>query len=227
MDKDNVASQIIDVSNINEKVYNLVKQNIINFTYPPGHNLNINDLKNSLGVSPTPIKDAIFKLSGEGLVIIYPRKGTYVKDVTDEDIHEIMQARLFLETAVINALADRITDEQLQLLEGLYQIGASIKVSEDNIDDYKAFMESDSQFHQSFFVFLGNKRLTEIYRSLNAHIQIVRYRLMHQTKGKNPQTDTDHREILMALKQRDFPGAVEALKKHLLRVEAACLAKVL
>jgi GntR family transcriptional regulator, rspAB operon transcriptional repressor len=224
MDVDKTTTpQIIDLTNINEKAYHLIKGYIVDFTYPPGHNLNINELKNMLGVSPTPIKDALFKLSGEGLVVINPRKGTYVKDVTDEDIHEIIQARIFLEMAVIDALAGKITDEQLQILDGLYQIGISIKVDEGNMNDYKAYMESDCQFHLSFFHFMGNKRLTEIYKSLNAHMQIVRYRLMHHGRGKNPWTDQDHKDILTALKQRDFPGAGEAVRKHLLRLEAACL----
>ena len=101
MNTDQQASPLIDVTNINEKVYLLIKQNIIKFVYPPGHNLNITELKETLGVSPTPIKDALFKLAGEGLVVIYPRRGTYVKDITAEDIHEIIQTRLILETAVI------------------------------------------------------------------------------------------------------------------------------
>jgi GntR family transcriptional regulator, rspAB operon transcriptional repressor len=220
---DNVTSQLIDVTNINEKVYQLIKQNIIKFIYPPGHNLNINELKDALGVSPTPIKDALFKLAGEGLVVIYPRKGTYVKDVTGEDIHEIIQTRLILETAVVADIANRISDEQLQILEGFYQKGLSIKVDQDNIDDYKAFMESDSQFHLSFFLFWGNKRVTEIYRNLNAHMQIARYRLMHHTRSKNPWTDQEHREILTALQERNTARAQEAVRRHLVRLEKACL----
>jgi DNA-binding GntR family transcriptional regulator len=223
MSADNLTSQLIDVTNINEKVYQLIKQNIIKFIYPPGHNLNITELKDALGVSPTPIKDALFKLAGEGLVVIYPRKGTYVKDITGEDIHEIIQTRLILETAVVADIANRITDEQLSILEGLYQKGLSIKVDRDNVDDYKAFMESDSDFHLSFFLFWGNKRLTEIYRHLNAHMQIARYRLMHHTRSKNPWTDQEHREILAALQEHNSVRAQEAVRKHLVRLEKACL----
>jgi DNA-binding GntR family transcriptional regulator len=224
MNADNVTSQLIDITNINEKVYQLIKQNIIKFIYPPGHNMNINELKAALGVSPTPIKDALFRLAGEGLVVIYPRKGTYVKDVTDEDIHEIIQTRIILETAVVAEIAGRITDEQLQILDGFYQKGLSIKVERDNIDDYKAFMESDGQFHLSFFLFSGNRRLTEIYRNLNAHMQIARYRMMHQSRQKNPWTDQEHGEILLALRGRNSAGAQEAVRRHLVRLEKACLA---
>ncbi len=108
-------STLIDVSNINEKVYSYIKTNIMNFNYPPGYNLNLNQLSEKLGVSHTPIKDALFKLAGEGLVEIAPRKGTYVKDVTQDDIHEILQTRLILETAAVEAVTAGLTDDQLSL----------------------------------------------------------------------------------------------------------------
>lgn len=218
------ANLLMDITNINEKVYQRIKQNIIKFIYPPGHNLNINEVKDLLGVSPTPIKDALFKLAGEGLVVIYPRKGTYVRDITDEDFREIIQTRLILETAAVSAIAGNINKEQLQTLDDLFRKSISLKVHRDNIDDYKAFMESDSQFHLSFFLFLGNQRLTEMYKNLNGHMQIVRYRLWSHTRGKNSWTDQDHRKILAALKRHDSPGAVKAVENHLVRLEAACLA---
>lgn len=213
---------LMDKTNVNEKVYHRIKQNITKFIYPPGHNLNINELKDLLGVSPTPIKDALFKLAGEGLVVIYPRKGTYVKDITDKDFREIIQVRLILETAAVSAIAGKISSEQLQILDDLFQKGISLKVRQGNIDDYNSLMESDSQFHLSFFLFLGNQCLTEMYRKLNAHMQIVRYRLMSHTRGKNPWTDQDHRKILAALKRHDAPGAAEAVRHHIVRLEVAC-----
>jgi DNA-binding GntR family transcriptional regulator len=91
------------------------------------------------------------------------------------------------------------------------------------VDDYKTYMESDSDFHLSFFLFWGNKRLTEIYRNLNAHMQIARYRLMHHTRNKNPWTDQEHWEILTALQERNSAQAQEAVRRHLVRLEKACL----
>jgi DNA-binding GntR family transcriptional regulator len=224
MGADNGTSQLIDVTNINEKVYQLIKQNIIKFVYPPGYNLNINELKDALGVSPTPIKDALFKLAGEGLVVIYPRKGTYVKNVNDEDIREIIQIRMILETAVVAGIAERITAEQLEILEELHRQASAIPLDRDSDDDYRTFMECDSQFHMSFFLFWGNSRLTGIYRNLNAHMQIASYRLMHQARRKNPGTDKEHEDILIALREHDSVKAEEAIRKHLLRFEKSCLA---
>jgi DNA-binding GntR family transcriptional regulator len=211
---------LIDVSNINEKVYNFIKTNIINYNYPPGYNLNLGQLSEMLGVSHTPIKDALFRLAGEGLVEIAPRKGTYVKDVTLEDIHEILQVRLILETAAVEAITAGLTDEQLSRFAGLYGQMISVRVGENDVASYKAYMEYDSEFHLLFFQILGNQRLLNIYRNLNAHIQIGRFRLLDR-RGKNVTTDQEHARILEALRERNPGKAKEALRQHLLSLDAA------
>ena len=209
---------LIDVSNINEKVYNFIKTNIINYDFPPGYNLNLGQLSELLGVSPTPIKDALFRLAGEGLVEIAPRKGTYVKDVTLEDIHEILKVRVILETAAVEAITAGLTDEQLSMFTGLYGQMISVRVGENDVASYKAYMEHDSEFHLLFFQILGNQRLLNIYRNLNAHIQIVRFRLLDR-RGKNVTTDQEHERILEALRERDPGKAKEAVRQHLLSLD--------
>ena len=211
---------LIDVSNINVKVYNFIKANIINYNYPPGYNLNLGQLSELLGVSPTPIKDALFKLAGEGLVEIAPRKGTYVKDVTLEDIHEILKVRIILETAAVEAITAGLTDEQLSRFSGLYGEMISVKGGENDETSYKAYMERDSEFHLLFFQILGNQRLLNIYRNLNAHIQIVRFRLLDR-RGKNVTTDQEHARILEALRERNPEKAKEAVRQHLVSLDAA------
>ncbi len=211
---------LIDVSNINEKVYNYIKSNIINYNYPPSYNLNLNQLSELLGVSPTPIKDALFRLAGEGLVEIAPRRGTYVKDVTLEDIHEILQIRIILETAAVQAIATSLTDEQIGRFEELFRQMISFKAGESDQAGYKAYMERDSEFHLLFFEILGNQRLLSIYRNLNAHIQIVRFRLLDR-RGKHVTTDQEHAMILEALRERNPDKAKEAVRRHLLNLDAS------
>ncbi|MCU0584258.1 MAG: GntR family transcriptional regulator [Syntrophales bacterium] len=213
-------STLIDVTNINEKVYNFIKTNIISYNYPPGYNLNLNQLSELLGVSPTPIKDALFRLAGEGLVEIAPRKGTYVKDVTLEDIHEILQARIILETAAVEAITASLTDEQISRFEELFRQMITVRVGENDEASYKAYMERDSEFHLLFFQIMGNQRLLSIYRNLNAHIQIVRFRLLDR-RGKNVTTDQEHAVILEALRERNPAKAKEAVRRHLLSLDSA------
>lgn len=213
---------IIDVTNINEKVYDYIKKNIVTFNFPSGFKLNINQLSETLGVSHTPIKDALFRLAGEGLIDITSRTGTYVKSITEAEIHEILQTRLILETAVIEEIAGKITDEQLQALRDLYQKGVSLVVNPNDSENYKSFMEYDSQFHLSFFHIMGNKRLLHIYKNLNAHMQMVRFRLLNRALGKLPTTDEEHRMILEALCEHNVAKAKNAIANHIHRLDAIC-----
>ena len=220
MDENVRESPLIDLTNINEKVYDYIKKKIITSDFPCGHKLNIAKLSETLYVSQTPIKDALSRLSGEGLVDIMSRTGTYVKNLTQTDVYEILQIRLFLETSVISEVARKITDEQVQYIKDIYLKGISVAVTSDNSESYKIYMEHDSQFHLSLFNIMGNKRLLQIYQNLNVHMQIVRLRLIFHTMNKIRimQTNEEHRMILDALMKRDVTNAIQAVEKHINRV---------
>ncbi|MCX5838763.1 MAG: GntR family transcriptional regulator [Deltaproteobacteria bacterium] len=217
--EENLTPSVIDITNINEKVYDYIKKNITTSSFPSGYKLNIKQLSETLGVSHTPIKDALFRLAGEGLIDITSRTGTYVTSITEADIHEILQTRLILETAVIEEITEKITDEQLQTLKDLYRKSISIAVTPNDSESYKAFMEYDSQFHLSFFNIMGNNRLLHIYMNLNAHMQMVRFRLMSRVLGKQQTTDEEHRMILEALCERNVAKAKQAIANHLHRMD--------
>jgi len=205
----------IDVTNINEKVYNYIKENIINSHFPSGYKINFKQLIEDLGVSQTPIKDALFRLAGEGLVDIQARTGTYVRSITKTDIHEIIQTRVLLETSAVGEIAHIITDQDLQTLSEIYKKSVSLSLKPNDTESYKMFMEYDSQFHCGFFRILGNKYLFNIYGNLNAHMQIVRFRLIHRTQGVPPHTNESHQAILDALYERNAEKAKQAIIDHM------------
>ena len=217
-----MASTIIDVTNINEKVYNYIKQNIIDFTFPAGHKLDIKNLSKTLGTSQTPIKDALARLSGEGLVEITSRIGSFVTNITEADIHEILQSRIILESAVIEEIAEKISDKQLEIIEKLYKKSMSFAVNQDDFESYKKFMKYDSQFHLSFFQIFGNSRLLNFYNNLNAHMQVVRFRLLNRNMGKLPNTDEEHKNILDALFQHNAENAKKAVIIHIQKLDRLC-----
>jgi len=208
----------IDVTNINEKIYDWLKQRIITCIYPPGHKLNIRQLGKDLGVSQTPIKDALFRLAGEGLIEISSRKGTYVKEVTEQDIAEIYDTRLILETAAGEIIAPQITDKQLEELERLYK--ATLRT--DANADYRIFMERESEFHLTLMRYTNNSRLIGIYKQLNAHMQSVRFRYGGRVQ-RLPHTNEEHENILKAFKKRDPIEVKEAIRNHLLTGKATFL----
>jgi len=215
-------TSIIDVTNINEKVYDLLKRRIIDLEYPPGYRINVRDLQKELGVSNSPIKDALFRLAGEGMVDISSRKGTYVRDINEDDIREIDEVRIVLEMGAVEMIAPRITEEQLTVLEILYK-ETLFKGADFN---YKKFMEKDLRFHQEIINLTNNRRLAEIYNRLNAHMQIVRFQSARRRKAPLPWTNKDHRSILKALKERDPEKAKRLIKEHRVKARDAFLRKV-
>jgi DNA-binding GntR family transcriptional regulator len=201
---------LIDITNINEKIYNLIKERITNFEYPPGFQMNIRSLQDELGVSNSPIKDALFRLAGEGLVEITSRKGTFVKDISEKDLYEIEQIRIILETAAAALIAKTITDEQLDRLDVLY----NETLIPENEFEYSKFMKKDNRFHLEIIKMTNNQRLVEIYKQLNAHVHITRFEHARNRKKPLPWTHQDHRNILKALKLRDPERVKKAIQSH-------------
>ena len=210
----------IDTSNINEKVYKFLKKGIMDFTYPPGHKFDLRQLRKQIGISQTPIKDALFRLSGEGLVEVSSRRGTFAKEVTEKDIGEIYDARLILEGGAGEILAKTITDEQLKELEALFQK----TLRKDANSEYKVFMEREREFHLAIIRFTNNQRLLGIYKQLNAHMQAVRFRF-GPTAERLPHTNQEHERILKAFRSRDPRKVKAAITKHLLSGKASFLGK--
>jgi DNA-binding GntR family transcriptional regulator len=182
---------------------------------PPGCKLNVGEISRALWVCHTPVKDALFRLAGEDLVEISSRTGTYVKNITEADIHEIIRTRMILETSAIETVAERITDDQLRQIEDLYQQGLALTVYPNGGASYRAYMELDSRFHFFIFQLVGNSRLLNIDRSLNAHMQFVRFRMMNHAGGKLPTTDKEHHMILRALREHDPEKAKQAIRDQI------------
>ena len=210
---------IIDITNINEKIYKLIKQRIIYLDYTPGQRIDTRQLQQELAVSQTPIKDALFRLAGEGMIEINPRRGTFVREIFEKDIYEIEEARIILETGAVELITDQISDDQLAELERLYQD----TLYDDDQFDYRMFMEKDNLFHLNIIGFTQNQRLIEMYKHLNAHMQIVRFQFARGQFRRLPWTNQDHLNILEALKARDPNQAKEAIKEHRLRAREAFL----
>lgn len=210
---------LIDVTNINEKIYNLIKERITNFEYPPGHQINIRHLQDELGVSNSPIKDALFRLAGEDLVEITSRKGTFVKDISRRDLAEIEAVREILEIGAAEIAARNMTPEQLHELEKKYE---ETHLADDEFE-YGRFMKKDGDFHLEIIKATNNRRLIHIYRQLNAHVQIVRFQKARSRKKPLPWTHKDHLEILRALRKRDPEKAKEAIRRHRTKARQAFL----
>jgi DNA-binding GntR family transcriptional regulator len=208
----------IDNTNVSDRVYDWLKESIVDLTFPPGHKLNIRQLSRDLGVSSSPITHAIYRLAGEGMIEITPRKETRVKSITKQDIREIWDARVVLEIGALEMIHFPLNKEELMEIRRCYQ--ASLREEHADPNSYKHYVEMDYQFHLSLISLARNKRLIGIYEQLNAHMQLIRYGLIYNVRRNSSRLNSEHLRILESLEKGDPSGAKTAIKDHITRLKS-------
>jgi len=209
----------IDAKIIRDMVYQELRSRIIDATFPPGQRLQVDELARQLGVSRTPVNEALNLLAAEGLVRIVPRRGTFVADLTIEDVMETYDVRLALELAAAEKLVHRATPEEIQQLR---EAAAAVTADEDKADiDIDVHVRRNFAFHELFVQLSGNRKLLEIYRHLNAPIQTARihyFRSSHWRQRLGQERD-EHRAIIDALQRRDPQSLANAITAHIHRAK--------
>ena len=187
----------------------------------PGERLMEIQLAEELGVSRTPVREAVRKLELEGYVIMMPRRGTYVSDLSIRDINEVFEIRTSLESLASGLAAERITEEELERLQRLLvSIGAHITSG-----DMEQIVATDTEFHELLYQASRNQRLVGIISNLRE--QLTRFRTTSMSfPGRLTATLEEHREIVEAIAQGDVRAARKAAERHMERSEQTLLASM-
>lgn len=199
---------------LREVVFDSLREAIINGTLRPGERLMEIQLAEELGVSRTPVREAIRKLELEGFVVMVPRKGAYVAGISLKDIADVFEVRACLESLASGLAAERITNEEMEDLERILVRKAEIIAQ----GDLPAFVESDTQFHDSLYQCSRNQRLIQMLNNLQDEIQ--RFRSVSLAFPGRPQEALEeHRKIVEALAERNISEAQAAAWDHIERAE--------
>ena len=192
-----------------------LRQGILGRLFAPGERLLVDDIAAKLGVSITPVRHAIQQLAAEGLIEIRPRSGTFVASLTARDIEETSDLRCALECLAGEKTIERITDDQIaQFRQTLEAMSEPIAGEEEQ----KRHEENNFRFHRLLVECSRNKRLAEMYESLNAHLQIARAHSQDAYWAERLSVEkAEHEEIVAALESRDVPRLIVALRSHILR----------
>lgn len=202
----------IRAADLSEKVYERLKKAITMSVIKPGERIDINALSDKWGVSRTPVKDAIVRLSGEGLVEVKAKVGTYATRFTANDMLELFSIRLMLEGGIAEAVIQHATDESLQQLEQTqHQLEALLLK---DTFDYFSFNDWDARFHELLIETAGNRKLLDLYRSLHFHTQVARF-YYYDNEDKSEQTLREHREIIDAIRSKDAGKLAQAIVRHI------------
>ena len=203
---------------LREVVSETLRDAIASGVLQPGERLMEIQLAEELGVSRTPVREAIRKLELEGFVVMVPRRGTYVADLSLKDINEVFEIRTALDVLAAGLAAERITDEELELLERLLvHIGEYI----DN-GNMEKIVDADSQFHDILYKASRNDRLVGIINNLRE--QFTRFRTISIAyPGRLKDTWEEHRRLVEAIAQRNVDVAMQLAREHMENAEQTLL----
>lgn len=187
----------------------------------PGERLMEIQLAEELGVSRTPVREAIRKLELEGYVIMMPRRGTYVANLSIRDVNEVFEIRTSLDSLASGLAAERITDEELEQLQRLLvSIGEYIKEG-----DMDRIVETDMEFHDLLYQASRNSRLVGII--FNLREQLMRFRSTSMSyPGRLQATHEEHCRIVEAIARGDVKEAQAASEYHMEQAEHTLLASM-
>lgn len=206
-----------DTASINQKIYQLLRERIVFSEYAPGARLDIKTLAHELNVSPQPVKEAIFRLAGEGFITIVPRKGTYIRQASLKDLVDMVDARILYESGAIDLAAERIRPADIQRLEDLC---ADFLRSENRT--YREIQKKNMAFHCAVVHLAGNQWLDNAHALLMGNYASLHFRFLMKQKTYYDDARRiydDHRAVIDALKKGDMAEAKSVVRRHMQRVK--------
>jgi DNA-binding GntR family transcriptional regulator len=203
---------------LRDVVFNTLRGAILRGDLKPGQRLMEIQLANQLGVSRTPVREAIRKLELEGLVKMIPRKGAEVAQISEKHLRDVLEVRSALEELAVELACARMTAEDLaQIVQTNARFMQVI-----GSDDVTSIADADEAFHIAIYQATGNERLSQIMNGLRE--QMYRYRLEHiKDKVGRSGLVEEHEEIIEALEKRDSAQARVAIRNHIQKQVEAIL----
>jgi len=206
---------------LRDVVFNTLRQAILTGELKPGERLMEIRLADKLGVSRTPVREAIHKLELEGLVTLVPRRGAEVAQITEKSMNDVLEVRRALDALCAELACDRITEEGLKAL----------KQACDDFEqcvhkkDIRLIAQADVTLHNIIVQATGNQRLIQLINNLSE--QMYRYRFEYIKDSSRHETLVDeHRIIYQSIVCKDKETAAAAAKTHIDNQEKAIIRKI-
>ncbi len=216
--------QIIPISrakSLKEQAYDKLKELIITGALEPGALHNEKRLAEALGVSRTPVREALLELSREGMVVFVPGKGVEISKFTTRQVREVFEIRRIIEGYIIKKIATRLTEADITAID------ANIRNQEKRLlqTERLAFIEYDKQFHLYLAARIGNQQIESILDNLRDQMHLMGIRAV-EDDSRMQQVIDEHRAIFSGLKQRNPQKAFNALMHHLENTEKIIAEKI-
>lgn len=195
---------------LRDVVFNTLRKAILRGELKPGERLMEIQLANKLGVSRTPIREAIRKLELEGLVLMIPRKGAEVAQITEKNMQDVLEVRKALEELSVQLACERITPEQVEEMKMAAEDFRKVLKS----GDVTKIAEADVKFHDIIFAATNNQRLITLLNNLRE--QMYRFRVEYlKQKECYPQLLEEHDKLIALISGGEVEEACELMGCHI------------
>ena len=198
---------------LDEQAYQSIKDAILKGVFRPGDFLAEVRLAEDLGISKTPVRNAMARLNQEGFLESVPYKGHFVSDISIDDVREIYELRTVLETYVIRQTALKFSPAELDAIEDIIQT-ADQALEKGDVDRY---VRLNRKFHHSFDRKYGQQRITDVLINLDEHVQRIIFYTLRNEEYRDilAMQRKDHLSIFKAIQAGDVDLAVRLMESHL------------
>jgi GntR family transcriptional regulator, rspAB operon transcriptional repressor len=202
--------QVLNPRRVAEEVYDILRQKILACDLSPGERVDVGSISNQLGISRTPVKDALQRLSEQGLIEIHARKGTFVTRISPRDVRETFEVRAALEGKACQLLSGKISQPLIRHLRELNEA-----MFADNLD-MLTHAKLNNEFHRLIVEHTGNQKLLKMYSELNAQMQIARVHFRSVTwRSRGPRVVEEHDAIVDAMIENRPEDARRVMEEHI------------
>ena len=195
---------------LRDVVFNTLRQAILKGELKPGERLMEIALAERLGVSRTPIREAMRKLELEGLVVMIPRRGAQVANITEKDLNDVLEVRIALENMAIEKACQNMTEDAMSKL----WMAAKTFVRTTAEGDLVKMAEADVAFHEIIYQASDNRRLIQVLNNLREQIYRYRVEYLKEEETRNLLV-REHEEMTRAIRERDVKNAQRIAYQHI------------
>ncbi|HBA70460.1 MAG TPA: GntR family transcriptional regulator [Lachnospiraceae bacterium] len=221
MAKDNLQMEADDFLPLRDVVFKTLRKAILTGELKPGERLMEIHLANRLGVSRTPIREAIRKLELEGLVVMIPRRGAEVAQITEKSLKDVLEVRRALDALCAELACDRISEEEMnQLRKACGEFEKAVQTKNATV-----IAKADVALHDIIVAATGNQRLVQLVNNLAE--QMYRYRFEYiKDESQHERLIEEHRMIYESIRIKDKAAAAAAARVHIDNQEKSVIQQI-
>lgn len=203
-------------ASLRDMVFQKLRDDILSGEYEENEELHEQKLAKNMGVSRTPVREAIRQLALEGLVKLVPNKGAYVTGIGEKDVHDIYLIRSLLEGLCARWATENITDEQIEEMEEILLL-SEFHLRKKNEGKMEQVSEMDGKFHEVLYRASNSRILERTLSDFHKYVKLAR-KISVGSKNRAEKSISEHRQILEAIKNRDADLAEKLANEHIMAV---------